>query len=128
MLIEKAAEQWKTETATLVAADETISDPKAKRYLRYGEITHGENLVRIVSTDDPFTPESAWKTAGKPIPGAQGRAFVTGKHVYPSDVERPGMLFGAVLRPDGSKAVDRYERSGESAGRESDARRRFCGR
>jgi CO/xanthine dehydrogenase Mo-binding subunit len=35
----------------------------------------------------------------------EGREFVTGKHVYPSDIVRPGMLSGAVLRPEGFNAT-----------------------
>ena len=30
---------------------------------------------------------------------------MTGKHKYPSDIARPEMLFGAVLRPDGFNAT-----------------------
>ena len=33
-----------------------------------------------------------------------GRDFVTGKHQYTSDLTRPGMLHGKVLRPEGFKA------------------------
>ena len=29
----------------------------------------------------------------------RGRAIVTGQHEYASDIRRPGMLFGKVLRP-----------------------------
>ena len=87
-----------------MAADGKVTDPKTQRSLNYGELTHGENLVKIVSSDDPLTPASEWKIAGTPVPKAQGRDFVTGKHVYPSDVVRPGMMFGAVLRPDGFNA------------------------
>jgi isoquinoline 1-oxidoreductase len=38
------------------------------------------------------------------VPKADGRAFVTGGHRYASDVRRPGMLFGKVLRPPSFKA------------------------
>ena len=104
MLIEAAAARWHADPAALTAADAKISDPKTQRSLSYGELTHGENLVEIVSTDETLTPASAWRIAGTSVPKAQGRDFVTGKHIYPSDVVRPGMLFGAVLRPDGFNA------------------------
>ena len=36
---------------------------------------------------------------------AEGRDFVSGKHKFPSDITRPGMMYGAVLRPDGFSAT-----------------------
>ena len=43
-------------------------------------------------------PPSEWKVAGQSVPKVDGRAIVTGRHRYASDVERPGMLRGKVLR------------------------------
>ncbi len=105
MLLETAATRWSANAAALVAADAKITDPKTRRSLSYGELTHGDNLVKIVSSEEVLIAPSAWKIAGTQIPKAQGRDFVTGKHVYPSDIVRPGMLFGAVLRPDGFNAT-----------------------
>ncbi len=45
------------------------------------------------------TPVSEWKVLGTDALKANGRAVVTGTHQYPSDVIRPGMLYGKVLRP-----------------------------
>ncbi len=105
MLLETAAARWDVDAARLTAADGRVTDPTTRRSLSYGELTRGENLVKIVSGEEALTPASAWQIAGTSIPKAQGRDFVTGKHVYPSDVVRPGMLFGAVLRPDGFNAT-----------------------
>jgi len=105
MLLEMAGERWQVDPATLTAADGKVLDAKTGRSLSYGELTRGENLVKVVSNDDALTPASAWKIAGTAVPKAQGRDFVTGRHAYPSDIARPGMLFGAVLRPDGFKAM-----------------------
>ncbi len=104
MLIETAAARWNADAATLVAADGKVCDAKSQRTISYGELTHGGNLVKIVSVEEALTTPSDWKIAGTSVPKVQGREFVTGKHVYPSDVTRPGMLFGAVLRPDGFNA------------------------
>jgi CO/xanthine dehydrogenase Mo-binding subunit len=105
MLVEMAAERWHADAATLTAADGKVIDPKAQCSLGYGELTQGESLVKVVLNDDPLTPASAWKIAGSSVEKAQGRDFVTGEHVYPSDIVRPGMAFGAVLRPDGFNAT-----------------------
>ncbi|HTW49399.1 MAG TPA: molybdopterin cofactor-binding domain-containing protein [Acidobacteriaceae bacterium] len=101
MLIETAAQRWSVDPAELVAANGRVTNPKTGEALAYGAITRGEKLVRTVSGDPPLTPAADWKIAGTPVPKANGRDFVTGKHVYPSDVVRPGMLFGKVLRPAG---------------------------
>ena len=39
------------------------------------------------------------------VPKVDGRSFVTGAHQYASDVKRPGMLIGKVLRPPSFKAT-----------------------
>ena len=39
-----------------------------------------------------------WKLAGKTVPRVNERTFITGKHVYVSDMKLPGMLYGKVLR------------------------------
>ncbi len=105
MLLETAAEQWHVDSASLVAADASVTDPRTSRSITYGELTRGANLVKIVSGNEALMPAGAWKIAGTSVAKAQGRDFVTGKHIYPSDVVRPGMLFGAVLRPEGFNAA-----------------------
>jgi CO/xanthine dehydrogenase Mo-binding subunit len=101
MLVEAAAERWKAEPSTLTAADGRVTNPGTNHSLSYGEITHGQKLTRTVSADPPFTPASDWKIAGTAVAKAEGRDFVNGKHPYPSDICRPGMMFGKVLRPAG---------------------------
>ncbi len=105
MLLEIAAKRWNVNAATLIAADGKITDPQSSRSVAYGELTRGEKLVKIVSTRESLTPAAEWKIAGAAVPKAEGRDFVTGKHKYPSDIVRPEMLFGAVVRPDGFNAT-----------------------
>ena len=105
MLQEMAAERWHIAADGLTAADGKITDAQNSRSLTYGELTRGENLVKIISAQESLTPAGEWKIAGTPVPKAEGRNFVTGKHTYPSDIVRPGMVFGAVLRPDGYNAT-----------------------
>ncbi|MGD0681444.1 MAG: molybdopterin cofactor-binding domain-containing protein [Terracidiphilus sp.] len=105
MLLEMAAERWHVSTDALTAAEGKIVDSQNSRMLTYGELTRGENLVKIVSGEETLTPVSEWKIAGSAVPKVEGRDLVTGKHVYPSDITRPGMLYGAVLRADGFNAT-----------------------
>jgi CO/xanthine dehydrogenase Mo-binding subunit len=105
MLLEIAAERWHVAAATLTAADGKVINPRNARALAYGELTRGDKLVKTVSSEESLAPPSQWKIAGIAVPKAEGRDFVTGKHKYPSDITRPEMMFGAVLRPEGFNAT-----------------------
>ena len=105
MLLALAAQSWQVEPATLVAADGKITNPKTKESRSYGELTHGQKLVKVVADDPPLTPASQWKIAGQPVPKVDGSAFVTGKHPYTSDLSQPGMWYGKILRPSGLNAT-----------------------
>jgi isoquinoline 1-oxidoreductase len=68
--------------------------------LTFGQLTRGQKLMKTISTEVPATPVEQWKIAGQSAPKVEGRAIVTGKHQYTSDLHLPGMLIGKVLRPD----------------------------
>ena len=104
-LIEMAADRWHIDRAALTCDDCKIVDPKTSRTISYGELTRGEKLVKTVTGEEHLTPAAQWKVAGTSLPKAEGRDFVTGKHKFPSDITRPGMLYGAVLRPEGFNAT-----------------------
>ncbi|HZS06727.1 MAG TPA: molybdopterin cofactor-binding domain-containing protein [Blastocatellia bacterium] len=99
MLTDLAAAQLKVERSSLVVADGKITHPPTKQSLGFGQLTRGRKLMKTISGDFPLTPPEQWKVAGKSAPKANGRAIVTGKHEYASDLRLPGMLIGKVLRP-----------------------------
>ena len=105
VLVKTAAARWSADASTLTAADGKVTNPHTRESLTYGELTRGEQLVENVPGDPPLTPASDWKVAGTPMRKVNGREFVTGKHRFPSDIDRPGMLFGKVLRPQGYHAA-----------------------
>jgi isoquinoline 1-oxidoreductase len=41
----------------------------------------------------------SWRVLGKPHVRTDARDIVTGSHQFPSDIVRPGMIYGKVLRP-----------------------------
>ena len=104
MLIEMAAAHWQVDASRLTASDGKVMEASGGRSIAYGELTRGEKLVKVVEGDPPLTPATDWKIAGTPIHKVGGRDFVTGKHKYPSDIARPGMMYGAVVRAAGFKA------------------------
>ncbi len=105
MLVEMAATRWNVDPTTLTAADAKVTGPHQGQSLTYGELTRGEKLMKTVSANVALTPASDWKIAGTSVPKVNGRDFVTGKHEFPSDIVRPGMMFGKVLRPQGFNAT-----------------------
>jgi len=105
MLIEMAARRWNTSPAVLVADSGRVSDPKSGRSFSYGEITRGQQIATTIPEDPELTPGTQWRVAGSPTPKVDGRAFVTGEHKYTSDLTRPGMLRGKVLRPSAFNAA-----------------------
>ncbi|MFY9559981.1 MAG: molybdopterin cofactor-binding domain-containing protein [Terriglobales bacterium] len=103
-LIELAAQRWKVERSSLVAEDGKIADPRSKQSVSYGELTKGQELVKLIADAPVLESPAEWKIVGTPTPKVDGRAFVTGRHKYTSDMVRAGMLHGKVLRPPAFKA------------------------
>jgi isoquinoline 1-oxidoreductase len=99
MLIDLAADRLKVERESLVAAGGRVTHPPTKRSLGYGELAKGLTFVKAIDAGVALTPADKWEVLGKSAPKVTGRAVVTGKHRYTSDMKRPGMLYGKVLRP-----------------------------
>jgi len=99
LLIGLAAQRWRTTPASLTAADGRVHDPKSGRTIAYGELTKGRRLVENVRDDAELTDPTRWRVAGTSVPKVDARELVTGRHSYTSDIMRPGMLVGKVVRP-----------------------------
>jgi CO/xanthine dehydrogenase Mo-binding subunit len=99
LLIELAAETWKVDRTELTVADGAVVRAKTKETLPFGKLTQGKKLTKTVSNQAPTTPADQWTVAGHSAAKVDGRAFVTGKHEYASDVRLSGMWHGKVLRP-----------------------------
>ena len=98
-LIGIAAARWQASRSDLVAADGKVVDPRTRREISYGELTKGQQLVKLIGDDPELAAPKDWKIAGTSPAKVNGRTFVTGEHRYASDVMLPGMLYGKVLRP-----------------------------
>jgi nicotinate dehydrogenase subunit B len=105
VLIDLAAEKAQTERTSLKAADGKVSGPDGKPAFAFGELTKGQKLMKLIGAAAPTTKPDDWTVSGTSVPKVDGRAFVTGGHQYASDIRRPGMLFGKVLRPPSFKAT-----------------------
>ena len=105
LLIEMAAQRWQSDPATLSAADGKITNTKTQQSITYGELAKGQQLARTIPADPAVTPAKDWRIAGTSVAKVNGRAFATGSHRYTSDLTRPGMLYGKVLRPSAFHAT-----------------------
>jgi len=99
ILVEAAAKEWNVAPAGLTAANAKVTDPASGRSLKYAELARGKTLAQNLPLEDPITPATEWTIAGKAIPKVDGRAFVTGRHQYTTDLRPADMLYGKVLRP-----------------------------
>jgi len=104
-LLDQAAAQAKVQRSSLTIVDGKIVGPMSKPSFEFGDVTKGKKLVKLIGSDAPVTPVDKWSVEGTSVPKVDGRAFVTGAHRYASDIQRPGMLFGKVLRPPSFKAT-----------------------
>ncbi|MCU1257128.1 MAG: aldehyde oxidase and xanthine dehydrogenase, molybdopterin binding, partial [Bryobacterales bacterium] len=95
-LIELAAAEWKVDPKAVHIADgKVLTDGKSASF---GELAKGKNLVRTVGHD------AVAKPMGESLPKVGARSIVTGAHRYTSDVKRPGMVYGRMLRPPAFEA------------------------
>jgi isoquinoline 1-oxidoreductase len=100
LLLDRAAETWKTDRATLSANDGKVGRKGSDETLDYAALAKGQALAKAVVADDvPTTPAGSWQVAGHAATKVDGHSFVTGQHEYASDMKLPGMLHGKVLRP-----------------------------
>jgi len=105
IMLDLAAAQWQVDRSTLTAGEGKVTQASAHRSLSYGELVKGQKLTQTIPADIALTPTAQWRVMGVPTPKADGHAFVTGRHPYTTDVKRPGMLYGKVLRPAAFQAT-----------------------
>jgi isoquinoline 1-oxidoreductase len=98
-LVEMAAKNWGSQTSGLIAENGMIVNPATHQRLGYGELTKGQQILRTISDRVSMTAAKDWKVAGTSVPKVDGRAFVSGKHAYTSDIHVDRMLHGKIVRP-----------------------------
>ncbi|HEU4419272.1 MAG TPA: molybdopterin cofactor-binding domain-containing protein, partial [Planctomycetota bacterium] len=97
-LLELGAASLGVPQGEVAAEDGAVRHAASQRSVPYGELVAGRDLQRRIG-DATLRAASEWQVCGRDLPKAAGRAMVTGAHRYPSDIVRPGMLHGRVLRP-----------------------------
>jgi isoquinoline 1-oxidoreductase len=102
LLIEFASAQWQVERSTIVVRDGKIFDAAGKRSLTYSDLAKSDDAAKLFEQAIPADVQLAavrdWQTLGQPTLRTNARDIVTGAHKFPSDIARPGMLYGKILR------------------------------
>ena len=128
MLVDRAAAQWNVDRSTVAVKDGRLVGQQHSA--GFGDITKGQKLAGVVPANVSPAQVAQWTMRGTAPKKVDGVSFVTGRHRYTPDITRPGMLYGAVIRPDGytgtmasmnesaARAIDRVTvvRDGEFAG------------
>ena len=99
IVLDLAAQRWALTPRDLTIADGVVRHPGSKREAGFGELTRGERLVRQIPATEPIKPGTAWTVAGRLATKVDNEEIVTGRQKYVSDITRPGMLYGKVVRP-----------------------------
>jgi isoquinoline 1-oxidoreductase len=101
LLIATAGRQWNADPARLEVHAGAVTY-SGKTYT-YAELARSPELAAAYRAALPagtaVTPAKDWRLLGTPHVRQGAREIVTGSHRYPSDIVRPGMLHGKVLRP-----------------------------
>ena len=103
-LKELAAKKWGTPPTKLTAENGTIVNTATKDKINYGVLTKGQQLLMKISDKVPLIAAKDWKVAGKSAPKVDQKDFISGRHMYVSDMKLTGMLYGKILRPPSYEA------------------------
>jgi len=102
LLAALAAKRFGVDAAKIEVQGGIAKDAKTDRTVSYADLANDSEaaarLQRAPVGDAALTAVDAWKTMGRSFPRPTGRDIVTGSHAYPSDIVRPGMLYGKILR------------------------------
>jgi len=98
LLLDLAAEKLQVGRDTLVLDGGAVKDPASGKTLGFGALTEGKALMQTVPDNVPTIAPSDWRVVGRPTPKVDGELIVTGRRKYASDIKRPNMLQGKVLR------------------------------
>src|SRR5262249_21875466 len=99
LLVDLAAREWNVDRDAPIVIDGVVRNGMTGESLDFGKLTKGRKLSRVITEELATMPAGEWTCAGRSQSKVDGRAFVTGQHRYASDIARPGLWHGKVLRP-----------------------------
>jgi len=100
LLLASAGRQFGAEPGRLEVREGAVQ--YAGKKFSYADLARSPELTaaykEALPADITVTPAKDWQVLGKPQARLDIRDLVTGAHQFPSDIVRPGMLYGRVLR------------------------------
>lgn len=103
LLIDLACKRWQTDPTVVQVRNGAITHKATKQTITFAELAKAEDIAKAFDHDIPrdvtVTPVSQWQVLGTSVPRPNRRDLVTGAHRFPSDIIRPNMLYGKILRP-----------------------------
>ncbi len=101
LLVQLACQRWNVGANTVQVSDGQIKHPATQRTLSYADLAQSDEVAKTFASPVPqdvtLTPVKEWKVMSTSVPRPNRRDLVTGAHKFPSDLIRPGMLYGKVL-------------------------------
>lgn len=101
LLLATAARHFAVEATSLEVRDGAVLSAGGK--YTYADLARSPEFAaaskEALPANTTVTPVKDWQILGKPQVRLDARALVAGTHLFPSDIARPGMLYGRVLRP-----------------------------
>jgi len=103
LLAQLASQRWGVDRTSVEVGKGRIIHPATQRMLTYAELAENEEFVKKpdqpAPADAAVTAPKECKVLGTSHPRPNAGDLVTGTHRFPSDIKRPDMLYGKVLRP-----------------------------
>jgi CO/xanthine dehydrogenase Mo-binding subunit len=97
-----AARQWQVDPSKLEVDNGVITNKSTGQSMTYADLAKSKEIVAAfagnVRPEVAVTAVSEWKVLGRSVPKPAAQDLVTGRHQFPSDIVRPNMLYGKVLR------------------------------
>jgi isoquinoline 1-oxidoreductase len=108
LLITVAAQQWGS-PRDQIRVSAGVAEGSDNKKLTYADLARSPELAKAYNQPLPsqvaLTPPKEWQVLGKSQNRVNGADIVTGAHKFPSDIQRPGMLYASILRPPSYEAT-----------------------
>src|SRR5262249_36385286 len=102
LLVELASNLWNVDRGEVEVKGGKVVHKSSGREQTYADLASAEDAAEKFKATVPqtvtLTAVKEWEVMGVPTPPPTRHDLVNGKHQYPSDIVRPGMLHGKVLR------------------------------
>lgn len=118
LLVKAAAARFDIEPGNLSVRDGNVDGLGAGNQFGYADLAREkrESLPQTSAAEIHVAPVEQWRVLGTSAPKVGAVEIVTGAHEYPSDIRRPRMWYGKILRPPsyGAQLLDIDLKSAES--------------